>query len=197
MPEILRVLPHHFEPICINGVWTIPCPEVDIKITLDKRHKNTDGFKDLGKFEDLPVLISGLGGNDLGSVDNPLPSKSSDSDAGYLAWYEQEVGEEKVLIAVQMLKEFTMTSHHTHESSREVFRRLVGTFYNYHNQEVVRVEDRLRIQPGDSHLSFTTDIPVLTLLVQRGQDIKHDYLVQPDYQYLRMQAELLDKRLVY
>lgn len=197
MPEILQVLPHHFEPICMNGVWTIPCPEVDIKITFDKRHKNTDGFKDLGKFRDLSVLISGPNDEEIGSIGNPLPSKSSDSKAGYLIWREIEINGEKILIAAQMLDEFSMTSHHTHAFSSELFRRLLGRFYNYHNLEVVRVENQLRIKPGDSHLSFTTDSPAINLLVQRGKDIKHNYLSQPDYSFLRQQAELLDKRLVY
>jgi len=193
MTEILRVLPHHFEPICINGVWTVPCPDVDIKIAFDKKYKNTDGYKGLGKFGDVPILISGPKNEEVGSVDSPLPSKSPDSKANYLMWREREINGEKILIAVQTLEEFTMTSHHTHDSSREVFTRLVGELFNFHNQEVVRVENRLRIHPGDSHLSFTTDIPALTLLVQRGQEIKHDYLVQPHYDFLRMQAELLDK----
>lgn len=197
MPEILRILPHHFEPLFTNGLWIVPCPELDIKISFDERFKNTDGFKDLGKYKDLRVLISGIQDEELGSIDNPLPSKSPDSKAGYLMWRETEIGGEKILIAVQILDESTMTSHHTHDSSGEIFRRLSGKLYNYHNEEVVIVENQLRILPGDSHLSFTTVQYAITLLVQKGSDIKHDYLSQPDYEFLKQQADLLDKQLGY
>lgn len=195
MLESLPVQRHHYEPIFVNGVWIVACPEVDIKITFDKKHKNTDGFKDLGKFGSSPVLISGPKDEELGSVDRPLPSKSPDSKANYLVWRETEISGEKILIAVQTLEEFTMTSHHQHGSSEEKFRRLIGKLYNYHNEEVVRVTDRLKIQPWDSHLSFTTDQPAVTVLVQRGADITHDYLPQPDYEFLKQQAYLLDNRL--
>ena len=197
MPEILQVLPHHYEPLYTNGIWLVPCPETDIKVAFGEKFKGTDGFKDLGKFRDFSVLISGVGDKDIGTIDKPIPSKSPDSKAGYLLWYEVEIESEKILIAVQNLSEFTMTSHHTHDSSGESFRRLQGKLYNYHNEEVVRVDNRLRIQPGDSHLSFTTDLPAITLLVQRGHDIKHNYVNQPDYEFLRQQADLLDKRLTY
>src|SRR3989344_681792 len=142
MTEILRILPHHFEPRCINGVWTVPCPEVDIKIAFDQKYKNTDGFKDLGEFRGLPVLISGPNKDEIGNIDNPLPSQSPESKAGYILWREIEIDGEKILIAVQMLGEDTMTSHHTHASSREVFHRMLGKLYNFNNQEVVRVENR-------------------------------------------------------
>lgn len=197
MRETLRALPHHFEPILINGIWTVPTPEIDIKVAFDEKFKDSNGFKDLGKFKDTPVLISGAGREEIGSINEPLPSKSADSKAGYLLWKEVIVGEEKILIAVQSLHEFTMTSHHTHDSSSEIFRKLQGKLYNYHNEEVSRVENQLRIQPGDSHLSFTTDQPALTLLIQRGQDIKHEYIKQPDYALLKEQADLLDNRLAY
>ena len=195
MTEILRILPHHFEPRCINGVWIVPCQDVNIKIAFDKKYKNTDGFRDLGKFRNVPVLISGSNDEELGSIDNPLPSKSPDSKANYLMWREREINGEKLLIAVQTLEEFTMTSHHQHGSSEEKFRRLVGKLYSYHNEEVMRVSDKLKVLPGDSHLSFTTDQVAITILVQRGEDIVHDYLQQPNYEFLEEQAYLLDNQL--
>ena len=197
MIESFQIRPHHYEPIFANGLWIVPCPEVDIKIAFDRKYKNTDGFKDLGKFANVPVLVSGPSNEEVGTVDNPLPTKSPDSKANYLMWREREINGERILIAVQTLEEFTMTSYHQHGSSREKFRRLIGKLYNYHNREVVRMEDKLQIQPGDSHLSFTTTQPAITLLVQRGEDITHDYLPQPDYEFLRQQAGLLDKQLVY
>ena len=196
MVETSLVRRHHFEPIRIDGVWTVPCPEIDIKVAFDRKYKNTDGFEDLGNFRGSPVLISGPNKDEIGSIANPLPSQSPESKAGYILWREIEIDGEKILIAVQMLGEDTMTSHHTHASSREVFHRMLGKLYNFHNQEVVRVENRLRIHPGDSHLSFTTDSPAITLLVQRGESIEHDYLPQPDYEFLRQQATLLDKQLI-
>lgn len=197
MTEAYQIRPHHYEPIFAGGLWIIPCPEVDIKISFDKKRKNTDGFKDLGKFGSVPILISGPNDEEVGTADNPLHTKSPGSKANYLMWREREINGEKILIAVQTLEEFTMTSHHQHGLSQEKFRRLVGKLYNYHNGEVVRVEDRLKIQPGDTHLSFTTALPAITLLIQRGEDITHDYLPQPDYEFLRQQADLLDKRLNY
>jgi len=197
MIERPTILPHHFEPLKTNGLWIVPCPEVDIKISFDEKHKGSDGFRDLGKFSELQVLISGADDREIGSIHKPLPSKSPDSKADYLMWREVEIGDEKILIAVQMLLPLTMTSHHTHNSSTEIFQKLHGKLYSFHNQEVVRIENRLRIQPGDSHLSFTTNQPAITLLVQRGENIKHNHLNQPDYEFLKQQADLLDKQLGY
>jgi len=197
MQEILRVLPHHFEPVHSDGVWIVPTPEVDIKIALEERFRGTNGFRHLGHFQDLPVLLSGVAIEETGTISEPIPSKSPESKAGYLLWKEFTVGNEKILVAVHMLGSFTMTSNHKHSSSGEIFRRLVGKLYSYHNEGVERVENQLRIKPGDSHLSFTTDQPALTLLVQRGQEIKHDYVKQPDYEFLRERADLLDKSLGY
>lgn len=211
MTERFAVLSHHFEPVYSNGVWIVPCPDVDIKIALATQqnmdqlihsmngiHSNGIGrrVEELGDLDGRRILVAAPGA-EVGTIENPIKSKSPTSQGEYLLWKEIDLGKEKVLVALQWLTLFVATSHHTHGTSSEIFRRLYGKLYNYHNYDVIRVENLLYTRPGDSHLSFTIDQSALTLLIQRGQDIKHDYLPRPDYEFLRREAELLDKRLGY
>lgn len=192
-----RELKHSF----LDDIDFFRIPELDIQVAISKDLSKVSTAESYMRsicapngiaklpLESGEILLLSAPALEIFSVENPYKT-GSPSEAVYLAKYEAE----GLRLLLQYLKPGQTTSHHLHLETKETFAPIFGDLFIWHNQsQVIKVETKTIVGPGESHIGFTIDRPAVTWVAQKGPNFEHQYLPRPNIDFLITQAKLLDK----